>query len=116
MNRRPGRPAGAAGRRYGVGVRLLPAVLLVALAGCGSDAPSDYSDETRANLLAACSDETDRPIVGDVCTCTYRSIRTRVPYDRLEEIDQRLRGDAGAPLPDEVVDALADCIIEVGAL
>jgi hypothetical protein len=83
---------------------------------CGSDAASDYSDETRANLLTACTDAEDEAIVGDVCTCAYRAMRTRLPYERFAEIDRRLRDDPAAPLPEEVLDAVARCIVEVGEL
>ena len=111
-------PVAPSRRRYRPAVRLAPtAVLLaVALTSCGSEGPGDYSDETRSNVLAACVGDTDRPIVGDVCTCAYRAIRTTLPYERFDEIDRHLRERSDAPLPDEVLELIADCIVEVGEL
>jgi hypothetical protein len=98
-------------------VRLVPVVVLLAvLAGCGSEAPAEYSDETRANVLASCADDTDGALTGDVCACAYRSIRTRLPYERFAEIDQDLRARPGSPLPDDVLELVAGCIVEVGEL
>jgi hypothetical protein len=96
--------------------RALLLVLPVLLAACGSDGPSDYSEETRSNVLTPCATDTDRPIVGDVCACAYRSIRTRIPYERFEEIDEQLRSSPDAPLPDDLLSVIADCVIEVGEL
>ena len=95
-------------------VLVLPAV--VALAGCGDDGPSDYTDESRTNVLTACVTEADRPLVGDVCTCAYRSIRTDIPFDRFAEIDEQLRARPDDPLPDDLLAVLAGCVIEVGQL
>lgn len=100
-------------------VRLLRVVAMVGVllvGGCGSDPPADYSDENRTNVLAACASDTDRPIVADVCACTYRSIRTRLPYERFAEIDAELGGRPGAALPPDVLELMAECIIEVGEL
>lgn len=96
---------------------LAPVALVAALvSGCGEGPPAAYTDETRSNVLAPCHAETDPAMVGDVCACTYRSIRTGVPFDRFRQIDQQLREDPTAPLPDDLVELLADCVIEVADL
>jgi hypothetical protein len=84
--------------------------------GCGRPAPQDYTDQTRAELMAACQAEHDPPLVGDICACVYRSLQVEVAYERFQEIDRELRLEPHAPLPDDVVDLLAECIIEVGNL
>ena len=96
---------------------LLAAVVPVSwVVACGSDTPAVYSDETRANVLAGCRAETDRPLVVDLCACTYRSVRSAISYERFQEIDQQLRESPDAPLPDDVVALLAGCIIDVANL
>ena len=96
---------------------LLAAVVPVFWVGaCGSDTPAVYSDETRANVLAACRADTDRPLVADICACTYRSVRSGISYERFQQIDQQLRESPETPLPEDVVALLAECIIDVANL
>lgn len=99
-------------------MRLAPvlAVLLAVTVACGEDEPTQYSGNTRTNLMVTCEAEGDLPMVGDVCACTYRSIRTRLPFARFRQVDQELRNDPEAPLPDDVLELLAECVVEVGDL
>jgi hypothetical protein len=83
---------------------------------CGEGPPAAYTDRIRADLLAACTAEDDPPIVGDICACTYRHLRVSLPFERFREIDEELRLDPFAPLPDDVLTVLAECVIEVGDL
>ena len=86
-------------------------------AGCSEQAePPRFNDQTRERVMLACRDEADRPLVADVCACTYRSMRSGLSYERFTEIDQQLREQPGAPLPAELVEAMAGCVIEVADL
>lgn len=91
-------------------------VLGAAATGCGDDAPAQYSDETRADVLAGCVSELDPAIVGDVCACTYRLIRIELPYERFRAVDRQLRLEPASTLPDDVLELLGRCVIEVGDL
>jgi predicted small lipoprotein YifL len=92
------------------------AVVAWALAACGVDEPAEFTDNTRTNVLAACVDDEDPAMVGDICACAYRTMRTRLSFERFEEVDRQLRTDLIQPLPRDVVAILAECVIEVGDL
>lgn len=91
-------------------------VLGPAVAACGGDTPAEYSDETRTDVLAGCASELDPAIVGDVCACTYRLMRIELAYERFRAVDRQLRLEPSSALPDDVLELLGRCVIEVGDL
>jgi hypothetical protein len=93
------------------------AVLLVAvlgLSGCGEEqADVDFTED----FLTACSDPLDDPrLVGDICQCVFERSQRAFGIERWQAIDEEMKVDADAGLPDELVELLADCIIEEGDL
>jgi hypothetical protein len=82
--------------------------LLLVAAGCGDRSPTDYSDETEEQFMASCVPslgESER----DVCRCAYDEIRSQLSFEEFEELDEQLRDDPDAELPDDVVDLVAAC-------
>jgi hypothetical protein len=76
--------------------------------GCGDRSPSEYSDETEEQFMASCVPslgESER----DVCRCAYDEIRGQLSFEEFQELDEQLRDDPDAELPDDVVDLVAAC-------
>ena len=92
----------------------LAVVCGLALLGCGdAQELNDYSSLNRTAFVTACVDiSTDSQLVRDVCECTWDAVEEGIPYDEVVRIDQNLRVDALASLPDPVARIMADCLIE----
>jgi hypothetical protein len=91
---------------------------LLGLGACGSDVEGDdYSGANRDAFVAACtSSEVDDRLIRDVCECTWDRIEGSLPYPRFAEIEEALRLDTLAPLPDEVTDLIAECFLSEAEL
>lgn len=91
--------------------------LLACLAACGAEAPTEYSQENEDAFLAACSDAAiDGIFEQRVCRCVYQEAEATIAFDRFLEINEQL-ADAESPvLPDDLLDLIADCVIEEGDL
>ncbi|MEL7158585.1 MAG: hypothetical protein AAFN30_18585 [Actinomycetota bacterium] len=98
--------------------RVVPALgLVVTLAstGCGSSEPAntEYTQANREAFLAACTDAAvDDRLVRDICECTYGRLVESVDLAELTRIEEALRLDTLAPLPDVVAGHVADCVVE----
>jgi len=87
------------------------------LAGCGTETPTEYGAENRESFLAACVDESvDGLFQQRICQCVYDEAEASVPFERFVEIEDQLRDDETAPLPDDLLDLVARCVIEEGDL
>lgn len=84
------------------------------LAGCSEEPPLDYSQDTRDAFLTACVDPVgDELLTFRLCQCTFDRLQQDVAYARLAEIEKLLADNPeGAPLPDEVAQIVADCIVD----
>lgn len=91
---------------------LCAAALLLA-AGCGEDAPSDYSAENKDAFLAACTDAVGDDLLQQrVCLCVFEESSNEIPFERFVEIDDVFAGDPVAPLPDDLAALVARCVID----
>jgi hypothetical protein len=81
---------------------------LTLLAACGGDdAPEGYSRENRADFVDDC---TTGDISARTCGCFYDRLALQVPFDRFEQLEERLR-DPMAPtnIPADVAGMAAAC-------
>ena len=98
-----------------IGVSLLAIGAL--LVGCGTETPIEYGVENRESFLAACvAESVDGIFQQRVCQCVYDEAEAVMPFDRFAEIEDQLREDGTAPLPDDLLDLIARCVIEEGDL
>jgi hypothetical protein len=78
------------------------------LAGCGGGGGGEYGGDFEAGFLRTCEAATDDDTA--VCQCTYDKLEQSVPFDRAEQLDQRLQDDPDSPLPDDVAELIATCV------
>ncbi len=72
-------------------------------------APSGgYDAEVEANFIETCTDQAG---ARDVCQCAYDGFEREIPFDRFQEVDDRLRDDPGADLPDDFVQIYTECVV-----
>jgi hypothetical protein len=86
----------------------------VAAAGaCGGDVDdAGYTVDNRRAFLTACTESLqDSTLVRDVCECAYDEIRRSLPYNEFVELDDNLEVDSLAPVPNSVLDLVADCFV-----
>lgn len=96
---------------------LLLALGLAVIASCGTDEATEYGDENREAFLAACTDGgSDGLYEQRVCQCVYDEAEASIPFERFREVNDELADAEDPALPDELLDALAVCIIEEGDL
>jgi len=98
-----------------------PAAMLFAIAalflfGCSEEVATDYSSAHRDAFLAACSSPLEDPrLLVDVCVCVYDHLESEVSFPRFVAISEALVAVDGvvgqASMPDELADAVADCVI-----
>lgn len=87
------------------------------LVSCGDEPPTDYTDQNRVDFLASCADPlTDQLMDIELCQCVFEAVQREIDFDRFVEIEELLAGTPAAPLPAEVVDLVADCVIELADL
>jgi len=90
----------------------LPVLFLagvLALAGCGGSDEQGYDGDFEQGFLEVC----EAAVAADdqaVCQCTYDKMAETVPFERAERIDNRLRDDPEASLPDDIAELFADCV------
>lgn len=93
--------------------------VVFSVVGCGSDidASEEYGDDNREAFLASCTapGDDDR-VVRDVCECTYERIEAELAYAEFVALEESLRLDALAPLPEPVAALMAECFTEVADL
>ncbi len=92
----------------------LIALVGLAAASCGDEVATDYTSAHRDAFLAACSSPLDDPrLLSDICVCVYDRLEDEISFSRFEAISESLVTVDGSepPLPDEVVDAIADCFV-----
>jgi hypothetical protein len=94
----------------------LLAVVAVVLFGCSAEEPTDYTSAHRDAFLAACSSPLEDPrLLSDVCVCVYDRLESEVSFPRFVAISEALAAAESsvdpASMPDELADAVADCMI-----
>ena len=102
---------GARARQFAV-IGLGP-VLSLALVGCGADIEeAEYGSENREAFLTACTDSAqDLRLVRDVCECTYDEIEATLGLAELAALEESLKLDSLASIPDAVAAAVAECFV-----
>jgi hypothetical protein len=96
----------------GLGAVALVAVI-VAVVVTRDGSPAGYDETTRANFMAACTEEGGDP-VEPTCACIYDEMAATVPYDRFTEVDEQLAQETATagelPLPDDVAAIVDRCV------
>lgn len=92
-------------------------VVVLGSSACGDEAPTDYAEQNRKDFLAACADPlTDDLLDIELCQCVFDAIQAEIDFARFTEIEQTLVDNPRAKLPADVVELVADCVIELGEL
>lgn len=98
-------------------VAMTAAVASLLASGCAEDEPHEFTDDTRSGFLAACTDPLDDSLLtSSICQCVFDQTQTQLSFERFEQIDELLVLDPETELPDELVDIIATCVIEVADL
>ena len=100
-------------------------MMLIGLAACSEEVPTDYTVAHREAFLAACSRPLDDPrLLSDVCGCVYDRIEDEIPFAEFERMSEQLAGTAAVaatstsiagveetkpPLPSGIAALVADC-------
>ena len=94
-------------------VGLMAGVAVLPLASCGEETTADgFTEANRDAFVTACTDPSvDDRLVRDVCECAYEQLAATLPYDRFVELEDTLRIDSLAALPDDVAALIADCVV-----
>lgn len=81
--------------------------------GCGgTEDNGEFGPANREAFLAACTDSAEDPLlVRDVCECTFDEIRVTFTVPELAALEESLKLDSLAPLPDAVAAVMADCFV-----
>lgn len=97
-------------RRTVFGLTLIVAALA---SGCGGEERTAFDDDNQAAFLAACTDQSaDELVQQRVCLCVIEEAQRSISFARFEEINTLLATDPAAPLPDDIVELLARCVVE----
>ncbi|MEZ5230262.1 MAG: hypothetical protein R2710_27440 [Acidimicrobiales bacterium] len=100
---------------------LFAAAALVA-AGCSEEAQLDFQQENADGFMAGCASTTDDPVIQvELCQCVIDTAQVRLRFTEFEEMEAELKaevpeGEPPPPLPPELVEIVAECVIEVGEL
>lgn len=94
------------------------ASLLASAAACGEDVQIDFAQENADAFMAACTTSPeDLLLYTRLCQCVIDTAQARLRFAEFAQIDADLRAEGvdGAPapeLPPEIVDIVAECVIE----
>lgn len=92
-------------------------LLTFGVSACGAETPTEYSAENRDAFMAAC---VDGPVDGiyqqRVCLCVYEEAETNIPFERFLEIEDQLTDVENPDLPEDLLELVAQCVIEEGDL
>lgn len=96
---------------------VVSALVLVGALGavaCGEEqAEVDFTED----FLTACSDPLeDARLVGDICQCVFERSQRTIDIERWQTLDEELKANPDQGLPPELVELLADCIVDEGEL
>lgn len=102
-------------RTSGVGCLAL-LVAGLALVGCSEPESEVFTLENKGAFLAACVDPEvdaiDAPLTAEICGCTYdRALEQYTDYNDFVAVDKQLASDPEAPIPQELLDLMAACLI-----
>ena len=87
------------------------------VAGCGDDAPTDYSATTTDDFFAACTDATlDSVLHTRLCQCVIDELTAELDFTEFAELDAEMAAEPAPATSPIIIDAVADCVIEVGDL
>lgn len=96
---------------------LLIGLFGLAVSACAPEPQTEYSQQTEDNFFAACTDPVNDSILHTrLCQCVYQRMRVVVPYGRLVVLDEEMVADPELRLQPELVELIADCVIQEGDL
>ncbi len=104
-------------RPLGIRIWLVAVAGSLLLAACGVDEPTDFTADNRSGFMAACTRSLDdTQLVTDVCRCVFAATSDELSFVEFSSIDRQLQENPEQELPEEVLDVIAECVIEVGEL
>jgi len=95
--------------------RLVGLAALVAMmaTSCGVEAATEYSVDNKDSFLAACADEDTDPILQQrLCQCVFEEAEASMAFERFVEINDLLADAPGSPLPRDLLELVASCVVE----
>jgi hypothetical protein len=99
--------------RRAVAVAIAVLLVVAGAAGCSSGKPS-YGSGTRAMFLQSCDPDKAGGDRDAVCRCAYDEITQHYSYDSFSSVDDAMKADPGRKLPDDIMQIIATCAINVG--
>ncbi len=87
------------------------------LAACAADRPDDYAQQNRTAFLASCAAPLEDTLLQiELCQCVFEESQNEIAFDRFVEIESAFKLDPDSPLPEELVDIIAGCVITTADL
>ncbi len=85
------------------------------VAACGDDSgPDAFTAAVHDGVLEGCAEDDSDDDVVEVCECTYDTLTDDLSFEEFARIENRL-AQGEERLPDQLVDAIRDCIRGVSA-
>ena len=86
-------------------------------AACSQEEPQEFTNDNRDGFLAACTEQLeDTRLTSAICQCVFDESQVRIPFVRFTTIERELQEDRERELPEELVDIIAQCVIDEGEL
>lgn len=98
------------------------AVIALGAAACAEEVQLDFEQQNADSFMAACTSATDDPLIQtQVCQCVIDTAEARLRFSEFETIEGGLEveveeGASAPPMPPELVEIVAECVIEEGKL
>lgn len=94
----------------------LVAAPLLAVA-CSDEEPQGFTRDNQSGFLAACTlPLEDSRLTSAICQCVFDEGQVRIPFGRFAAIERELLEDPDQELPQELVEIVAQCVIEEAEL
>ncbi len=103
-------------------VTTLAAAALLGATGCSEETQLDFVQDNADGFMAACTSTTDDTLLQtEICQCVIDTAQVRLRFSEFEAIEATLTvevadGDPPPPLSPQIVEIVAECVIEVGEL
>lgn len=97
-------------------------LLVLGATACSEEAQLDFEQENADSFMAACTSTIDDVLIQtQICQCVIDTAEARLRFSEFETIETDLEaeveeGESAPPLPPEMVEIVAECVIEEGEL
>ncbi len=101
---------------------LVLAASVIGVAGCSEETQLDFVQDNADSFMAACTDTTEDALIQtELCQCVIDTAQVRLRFAEFDAFEASLtaevaEGEPAPPLPPEIVEIVAECVIEVGEL